>query len=62
MKIKVIRNGKEENYLIDYFEISNHSEPYITLFIKPLKDLLKDTISIDLKDLQEVSIREDDEK
>ena len=61
MKAIIIRNGKPETFLIDYFEISNYSEPYVNLFVKPFKDLLKDTISIELKDLQEVSIREDEE-
>jgi len=37
MKIEIIRRGKRkpETYIIDTFEISNHSESYITLFFNP---------------------------
>jgi len=61
MKAIIFKNGVEKTYLINHFEISNYNEPYITLFVKPFKDLLKDTINIALKDLQEVLIKEDEE-
>jgi len=58
MIITVIRNGKPDTYKINYFEISNYNEGYISLH---LKGVLAPIISIDIKDIQEVNIREDKE-
>jgi len=54
----VYRNGKPETYKIKNFEIQNHSRKnrYISF---ELIGVLADIIHIDIKDLQEVSIRED---
>ena len=62
MKATVIRNGKLETYKITHFELINRSSKYITMFPDKILATVKDIITIDIKDLQEVSIREDDEE
>jgi hypothetical protein len=58
MKAIVIRNGKSETYKITHFELINRSSKYITMFPDKVLATTKDIISIDIKDLQEVNIRE----
>jgi hypothetical protein len=58
MKAIVIRDGKPETYKITHFELINRSSKYITMFPDKVLATTKDIISIDIKDLQEVNIRE----
>jgi hypothetical protein len=69
MKATVYRNGKPETFLIDRFEIANFSKrnQYVNLFFKkeiilPGEKYHSPCITIDIKDLQEVSIIEDDKE
>lgn len=65
MKATVIRRGCKkaadaETYKIRHFELINRSSKYITMFLDKVIVTNSDIISIDLKDLQEVNIREDE--
>jgi len=62
MKATVVRNGKLETYKITHFELINRNNKYITMFPDKILATTKDIITIDLKELEEVSIREDDKK
>jgi len=60
MRIRIIRDGKEETYKIKNFEISNYNEGYITLGLNGVfTNILDAYIRYDIKNLQEVFITED---
>jgi len=62
MKARIVKNGKLETYKITHFELINRSSKYITMFPDKVLATTKDIITIDLKDLQEVCIKEDNKE
>jgi hypothetical protein len=61
MTARIVRNGKLETYKIDSFEISNYNEGYVSLKLKGVFiNVLDSIIRYDIKDLQEVFIKEDE--
>jgi hypothetical protein len=58
VEVRIIRNGKPETYKMTHFELINRSSKYITMFPDKVLATTKDIISINLEDLQEISIRE----
>jgi hypothetical protein len=60
MKATVYRNGKPETFDITHFELINNKNKYISMFPNKKLATIKDIITIDLMDLQEVAITEDE--
>jgi hypothetical protein len=58
MNARIVRNGKLEEIKIAYFELINNKNKYITMYPDKVLATTKDIISIDLKDIQEIAIRE----
>jgi len=58
MTATLVRDGKQNLLDITHFELINNNNKFITLFPDKPAATVKDIITIDLKDLQEISIKE----